>query len=328
MASRVCFVAGASRLWPAWAGGTLRAADGNVAPRRPAARGPYDAQSLPQRRCVAMARGPSTRPRDDVMKQVEAAGVPREVADRVLSIADRAVRDWSSIATEFMPPPEADALTAALSRLADVSVFAWGGYASAERRVLIVSRTDMAASAEDAIAAVRDDLSCVSVKGNFLFDAATHRDFMGAILNTGVSRQKVGDIIVLGDRGCQVVVSSDIVSFLEDALTSVRSVTVQAQAVPWDELDVRPPNIKELTIVEASMRLDAVASAGFSMSRSKFADAVRAGDCQVNYKPATTPSKSLKTGDVVSLRGKGKLEVGETSITAKGRNRIQVTRYV
>ena len=31
-----------------------------------------------------------------------------------------------------------------------------------------------------------------------MFDAASHRDFMGAILNTGIKREKIGDIIILG----------------------------------------------------------------------------------------------------------------------------------
>ena len=35
-----------------------------------------------------------------------------------------------------------------------------------------------------------------SVSGNFAFDTAAHGDFLGAILGTGVTREKVGDIIV------------------------------------------------------------------------------------------------------------------------------------
>lgn len=175
---------------------------------------------------------------------------------------------------------------------------------------------------------VQDELVCLSIKGNFLFDAATHRDFMGAVLGTGITRQKVGDIIVVGDRGAQVIASADVADFLPGALTSVRSVSVSVEKIAWDQLQVRPPSIKEMTVVEASMRLDAVASAGFSMSRSKLNQLVKSGDCQKNYKTVTQPSKNLASGDVVSIRGRGKLIIGETAITAKGRHRINVKRYV
>lgn len=36
------------------------------------------------------------------------------------------------------------------------------------------------------------EVSLVHVKGNFLFDPATHRDFLGAALGTGVQRTQVG----------------------------------------------------------------------------------------------------------------------------------------
>ena len=35
-----------------------------------------------------------------------------------------------------------------------------------------------------------------SVSGNFMFETATHGDFLGSILGTGVTRDKVGDIII------------------------------------------------------------------------------------------------------------------------------------
>lgn len=40
---------------------------------------------------------------------------------------------------------------------------------------------------------------------------------------------------------------------------------------------VRAPRVEELSSVEASLRLDAVASAGFRMSRSKMMDLIKSG---------------------------------------------------
>ena len=45
-----------------------------------------------------------------------------------------------------------------------------------------------------------------------------------------------------------------------------------------DKLRVRQAKTDRVTSVEASMRLDAVASAGFRMSRSKLLDVIKAGD--------------------------------------------------
>jgi RNA-binding protein YlmH len=83
-----------------------------------------------------------------------------------------------------------------------------------------------------------------------------------------------------------------------------------------------------MTTVEASLRLDAIASAGFGVSRSKMSDLISAGDVRVNWKEITQSSQALKTGDLVSIRGKGRLEIGEIVVTKKERYRIQLTRLV
>ena len=171
-------------------------------------------------------------------------------------------------------------------------------------------------------------LALLSVAGNFLFDTATHRDFLGSLLGTGIVREKVGDIIVLGERGAQIIVVPELVEFLQMSLTQVRSVPVKTKPIDWSELRVREPKKKEMTTVEASMRLDAVASAGFGMSRSKMADMITAGDVRVNWKTISQSSHSLKSGDLVAIRGKGRLEIGDVMITKKQRYRIGLTRYV
>ncbi len=70
-----------------------------------------------------------------------------------------------------------------------------------------------------------------------------------------------------------------------------------------------------MTTVEASMRLDAIASADFGMSRNKMSSAISSNDVRVNWKEITQASHNLKAGDLIAVRGKGRLKVGEVSIT-------------
>jgi RNA-binding protein YlmH len=83
-----------------------------------------------------------------------------------------------------------------------------------------------------------------------------------------------------------------------------------------------------MTTTEASLRLDAIASAGFGMSRSKMVDFVSSGDVRVNWKDITQPAYQLKAGDMIAVRGKGRLEIGEIAVTKKERYRINLTRYI
>ncbi len=53
---------------------------------------------------------------------------------------------------------------------------------------------------------------------------------------------------------------------------------VITRGIDTSELKVREPKVQELRSVEASMRLDSVASAGFRVSRSQMSDLCTKGD--------------------------------------------------
>ncbi len=257
-------------------------------------------------------------PREELLKNVE----NRDTVARVIDCAEQAIRTWEVVFTDFLSPPELAEAIQSFSRLTEVELLAWGGYPQAERKRIAIARSELPLDESQV------ELVALNVAGNFLFDTANHRDFLGAMLGTGIVREKTGDIIVLGERGAQIVVVPELVDFLETSLTQVRSVPVKTQRMDFSLLKVREPKKKELTTVEASLRLDAIASAGFGMSRSKMVDLINAGDVRVNWKDIKQASHQIKTGDLIAIRGKGRLEVGEIAVTKKERYRMSLTKFV
>ena len=257
-------------------------------------------------------------PREELLKGIE----NREEIVRVIDLAEQALRTWEVVCTDFLSPPVLIEIQRSFSRLTELKIFPWGGYPQAERQRVGIARSDLPLEIEQI------SLAAIAVEGNFLFDPANHRDFLGAILNTGVVREKVGDILTLGERGAQIIVVPELVEFFQASLQQVRSVPVKVQPIALDELKIRPPQKKEINTVEASLRLDAIASAGFGLSRSKMSDAITGGDVRVNWKDITQASYNIKSGDLITFRGKGRLEVGEIAVTKKERYRVQLTRYL
>jgi photosystem II S4 domain protein len=257
-------------------------------------------------------------PREDLLKRSE----NRELAARLVDLAEQALKTWEPALSHFLSPPEQFEAQRLFQGLADVAVVTGGGYPQAERRRVGFNRSELGLLPEQI------EVAALDIAGNFLFDSATHRDFLGSILGTGITRDKVGDIVVLGERGAQVLIVPELAEFLCSTLVQVRSVPVKVSPIALTDLKVRPPQRKELTTVEASMRLDAIASAGFGMSRSKMADLIGSGDVRVNWKTITTASHALQSGDLVAVSGKGRLEIGEVAVTKKERYRIQLTRFI
>jgi photosystem II S4 domain protein len=257
-------------------------------------------------------------PREELLKGVE----NRESVARVIDQADQAIKTWEVVPTDFLSPPELAEIQQQFKRLTEVQLLAWGGYPQAERQRIAIARSELPLDQSQV------EVAALDIAGNFLFDSATHRDFLGAMLGCGLVREKTGDVIVLGERGAQAIVVPEMVEYLETQLTQVRSVPVKTQRIDLSELKIREPKKKEMTTVEASMRLDAIASAGFGTSRSKMADLIAAGDVRVNWKDISQASYILKAGDLIAIRGKGRLEVGEVAVTKKDRYRIQLTRFL
>jgi len=257
-------------------------------------------------------------PKEELLKGKE----NKETLTRVIDLAEQAIKTWEITYTDFLSPPELREVELVFQRLTEVQIISWGGYPQAERQRVAIARAELPLEQSQVAIAI------VEISGNFLFDTATHRDFLGSMLGTGIVREKTGDVIVLRERGAQAIIVPELVDFLSMNLTQVRSVPVKTKLIDLAELKVREPKKKELTTVEASLRLDAIASAGFGMSRSKMVDLINGNDVRVNWQDISQPSYSLKAGDLIAIRGKGRLEVVTIDVTKKERYRVQLVRYI
>ncbi|KAJ0985999.1 hypothetical protein J5N97_004355 [Dioscorea zingiberensis] len=77
-----------------------------------------------------------------------------------------------------------------------------------------------------------------SISGNFGFEPCSHGDFLGAILGTGIVREKLGDIILQGEKGAHVLVVPELVDFLTTTLDKDRYLQLEDQASQTQEVYV------------------------------------------------------------------------------------------
>jgi len=238
----------------------------------------------------------------------------------VIALADEALRTWEPLWTGFLAADLREELEQRLGALSELSLSSDGGWPDAERRCLLLRRVEVEASAAAA-------LQGLVVSGNFLFDPAQPEEIREGLLAAGAAAAELGDIWLRGDRGAQVVLSATAAQRLNGGTGQVRTVPVQLEAVPLEQLQwpaSRAP--RQLSSVEASLRLDAVASAGFGLSRSRMAELIRGGAVRINWQPVLSPSRELACGDRVRLEGRGELEVLEIQATKRDRWRLVMQR--
>lgn len=201
----------------------------------------------------------------------------------------------------------------------------FGGFADAERTVCAflpdwLEEEDWLAGQEyNPIRALR----CTWTGGSL-----THRDFLGSILGLGLDREKVGDLLV-GDGVCDVLVLEDVADFLLLHLEQAGRVHLKVSSISLEMVSPPPVQVRTIRDTVSSLRLDAVASSGFSISRGKAADLISSGKVQLNHQECLKPDRPVNEGDTLSCRGFGKCMVKEVGgPSKKGRIMIVLERYV
>lgn len=158
-------------------------------------------------------------------------------------------------------------------------------------------------------------------------ETLTHRDYLGAILNLGIDRSRIGDILVMENETI-LFVQSSMVDFICSELTRIRHTAVLAATIPATDFHYEP-KVEEITGTVASVRLDSLLSLAFSSSRSKLVGLIEGGKVFVNGRLITTNSYQMKENDIVSVRGMGKFQYVTTlSTTKKNRALIQLHKYI
>lgn len=158
-------------------------------------------------------------------------------------------------------------------------------------------------------------------------DDLTHRDFLGAIMNLGIERDVIGDILV-NDRSAYVFACERIAGFICDELTQVRHTPVKCsvtESVP----EAFAPKLTSETVTVSSVRLDGIISKVFHLSRSDAKARFGSEEVYVGGKACLHPEYEPDEGDIISVRGSGKfIYDGVSHKTSKERFAVSIRRYV
>ncbi len=156
----------------------------------------------------------------------------------------------------------------------------------------------------------------------------THRDFLGAILGLGIERTKVGDILI-NDNKAICFLYNDIAQYVDLTLEKVASTKVKTKILTIKECDIPKPKLEEKTIIVSSLRLDAVLSGAFNISRGKIADYIKGEKAFINFAIQTNGAKNVKENDIITLRGVGRVKIFDIKgKTKKDRIILNILKYI
>lgn len=258
-----------------------------------------------------------------LLNHLATSGEERLLLSRAMDQMRLAEQRSIPAATAFLSPAEIASVERLIAATGYPTHVFTGGYDEAERR-LCVFLPDWQ---EPEDLEPGDYLSAVRAVWRSP-ETLTHRDFLGALMGIGIKRETVGDILV-GKGSCDLILLPEILPFTLQNLESAGRAKLSLTELPLEELSVPVGEVKTVHATVSSLRLDAVAAAGFSVSRSKLAEAISAGRVSLNWRSVTRPDAAVGEGDVLSCRGLGKCKLTAVgALSRKGRTAVTLERYL
>lgn len=242
------------------------------------------------------------------------------IQKRLLDLSRQANRKGIVIFSDFLNLNEQNLLDSVKDRM-ETDFELCGGYEFAERKIAAFLPVDLGYEWNYPLAC----LKITPVHPKFA-DKLTHRDVLGAVMNLGLDRSKIGDILCK-EEVCYLFCVEQIKSYLLDSLLKIRHTMVNAEEIDALTASVTPEFIEKSGIV-TSNRLDSVIACFCNCSRSEASRLIAGGKVFVAGKEVLHNTYRCKEGDILSVRSFGKYIfdscLGETK---KGRQKIKYRIY-
>lgn len=230
---------------------------------------------------------------------VAAQADEQQVMARLTQAATTATDEYRAVLTSFLDP-RAQLLAEQVAAQFDLNVHFNGGFTGAEHaRALFYPEYVTPTEADD-------EVQVLGFRYPVQFGHLQHRDVLGALMNIGIQRDVIGDIV--GQDGVwQFACTMAMSPFLVSNLTRVGHQRVQLRPAT-KLLPAMPPWVPK-TVIAASLRLDSVVAAAFKLSRGSAQQLVTSGLVQHNWRPETRRDVLVGEGDILSVRGHGRVKL-------------------
>lgn len=174
-----------------------------------------------------------------------------------------------------------------------------------------------------------DAISCLKIIPN-VKNKLIHKDYMGGIYSLGIKNEMIGDIFAY-DEYAYVFCMKSVTNYLITNLYKVGN-----QEVKLEEIDLSSKEISDISVnlvkkehIIPSLRIDAILSEVYNLSRMQTKEKILKGDLFLNDRNMFYPHVQVKENDIVSFKKCGKMKVGKTVRKTKSDNFvIEIYKFV
>lgn len=202
-----------------------------------------------------------------------------------------------------------------------VNIFSAGLNSNSEKRVVAFAPLNLT---EDSL-----DFPVVFFKiiGTNKFKTLQHKDFLGAIMNLGLKRESLGDILVK-DNIAYCISFENIFEIIKNNLKQINIVPIKISIIE-DKEEIPQIIFKDLHLTLTSLRLDSLISSICNISRSSSTTLIENGDVLIDYCTEKNKTKLITLGTTITIKHYGKYLFSQIlGENKKGKIKILIKQYV
>lgn len=174
-------------------------------------------------------------------------------------------------------------------------------------------------------------LVCLQIKPKYIKFAEnlTHRDYLGAILNLGIERSKIGDILIDGTTAF-LFCHKKIASFLISECSQIRHTQILLEEITDKEEISFKIRYETIAGTVSSLRIDSFLALALTTSRGNCVKFLKEGKVFCNNRQIFSANFVPKANEIISVRGVGRFHLTDEEIknTKKGRIHIKINKHL
>lgn len=242
----------------------------------------------------------------------------RTMVEEVLFKIEQALIEYQPVLTPFYERDSILLLKDRLKGVEEVKIISHGGYKDARRERLELRPLHYLPPLSQEPVKILEIIG-ESLKGK--------RHLYHSLHSLGLEEGSLGDLLTV-ERGFQLVVVPAMVHLLKKELPQKYGGSLIVNEIDSLQMEKGEEEGREFPTTVASMRLDAIASSGFGTSRNRMQREIVKEKLKVNWKIERDPSCVIHEDDVISMEGRGRLEImGIQGESRRGRVKLLLKRY-
>lgn len=233
-----------------------------------------------------------------------------KIQDQIRSCQKR----YQMIQTSFLTPVQQEIVQKLAGKKIMYSLY--GGYENAQRKVACFSsyETDF-----------EYGITILVSKVDLRFRKVSHKDVLGALMNLGIEREMLGDLIV--EEDCIIIfIKEKMAEYIIQNTNRIANCPVSFEIL--DNITITSKLTEEILVNASSLRLDAIISSLAHVSRSEATMMLRRGFVKLND-VVLEENRQLCNNDFVSIRRCGRFQFKEVkTVTKKGCLLLRFDKFI